>query len=121
MVDSKDDQLRPHIYKDGGITYIYYVEDLLFLGRTRTINGFRNFFYVSYIRSNAYVANAQTPARGFHFLLCVKDNGALEFYGSTDAPASKIKLHGGILQIEETSLDLQTEEGIKYLKEVRPL
>jgi hypothetical protein len=117
---SKYDQLRPHKIVDGRNTYSYYLKTFLFLGRAETAFGYRNLFYLKYIRSSSYDASDKSPAKGHNFLLCVKDNGNIEFYVPTDAAESEVILDQSILHVDTTTLDLDTDKGMKYFHEINP-
>jgi len=69
--------LRPHKIDDQGWIYSYFISEFLFLGRAKTSIGFRNLFYVNYTRTAPYRPEARNPARGFHYLLFVTDNGKI--------------------------------------------
>ncbi|GEM_PF-5082566 len=121
LTTHKDYWLRPHKIEDQGWIFSYYISELTFLGRAKTREGYRNLFYVSYIRSSRYKTYATGPARGYHYLLSVTDSGDITLYGRTDASRSEVGLDGSVLKIESNKIDLNTPQGMKYLREVRPL
>jgi hypothetical protein len=117
----KDDRLRPHTYDEKGRKFSYYLNQLAFIGRCRTIAGPRSIVFCGYTRSAPYTDEVTGPAHGHRFILCLTDAMELEFFGRTDAWQHEVSLTGAVLSIDQNKLDLNTESGFRHFREIRPL
>lgn len=116
-----DDVLRPHTYVFGGEKYAYYLNQIGFVGRSQTIVGPRNIVFCGYTRSAAYIDRRTGPAHGHRYLLFLTDALKLDFFGRTEERQKDVTMDGTVLTIGNNKLDLKTEAGFQYLREIRPL
>ncbi len=115
------DQLRPHISKQDGRIFAYYLNQISFVGRCETVAGPRNIVFCGYTRSAAYTDGTTGPAHGHRFVLFLNDKLELDFFNRTEAWIHEVSLDGSILAVEHNKLDLRTQSGFKYCRDVAPL
>lgn len=89
----------------------YYLRDASFLGRTKTIQGFKNVIRVTFIRSSSYtdVKSSTPPPRGHSFVVIFSDDIEPECFISIPMPDAAI-LKEEALVIDGSPFSLKVED-----------
>ena len=98
----------------------YYLRDASFLGRTDTVQGFKNIIRVTFIRSSPYSEERgfTPPPRGHSFVVIFDDDLEPEYFLPIPMPNSAV-LHDTTLNVDEGLYGLNVEATFKAFTKIK--